>query len=144
MIGGAYSSTAVTQSLSQRLQVTEERGAAQAGIALASAVMYLRVILLVGVLATRMVVPLTMAVAPALVVAWIVGVGLLRRAPQSEGPMPSGNPIELVPAFGCLIFVALAALAARWAKGQFGQSGMDVHVILTGSMDVDTAVVTAG
>ena len=144
VIGGAYSSTAVTQSLSQRLQLAEEKGAAQAGIALASAVMYLRVILLVGALATRMLVPLIMAVAPALVVAWIVGVRLLRRAPHSEGPMPRSNPIELVPAFGFLIFVALAALAARWAEGQFGQSGIAALLLITGSMDVDSAVVTAG
>ena len=144
LIGGAYSSTAVTQSLSQRLHLAEERGAAQAGIALASAVMYLRILLLVAVLATRILVPLAMAVAPALIVAWIAGAGLLRRAPHSKGAMPRGNPIELVPALAFLIFVALAALAARWAEGRFGQSGIAALLLISGSMDVDSAVVTAG
>ena len=53
LIGGAYSSTAVTQSLAQRLGSEGEGGAEPAGIALATAVMYLRVPLLIGVLATR-------------------------------------------------------------------------------------------
>src|SRR5438552_37220 len=44
LIGGAYSSTAVTQSLAQRLGSEEKGGAENAGIALASAVMYLRVL----------------------------------------------------------------------------------------------------
>ena len=52
VIGGAYSSTAVTQSLAQRLGSGEGGGAEPAGIALASAVMYLRVLVLVAILAT--------------------------------------------------------------------------------------------
>lgn len=52
--------------------------------------------------------------------------------------------LRLVPAFGSLIFVALAALAARWAEGQFGQSGIAVLLLITGSMDVDSAIVTVG
>ena len=53
LIGGAYSSTAVTQSLAQRLGREQRGGAEPAGIALATAVMYLRVTLLVGILSTR-------------------------------------------------------------------------------------------
>ena len=48
LLGGAYSSTAVTQSLAQRLGSGKGGGAEPAGIALASAVMYLRVILVVA------------------------------------------------------------------------------------------------
>ena len=53
LIGGAYSSTAVTQSLAQRLGSEQKGGAENAGIALATAVMYLRVLLLIGILSTR-------------------------------------------------------------------------------------------
>ena len=48
LIGGAYSSTAVTQSLAQRLGAKKQAGAEPAGIALATAVMYLRVPVLIG------------------------------------------------------------------------------------------------
>src|SRR4029077_289212 len=68
LIGGAYSSTAVTQSLAQRLGSKEAAGADPAGIALASAVMYLRVILLVAILSTRVLVDFIILILPALLV----------------------------------------------------------------------------
>jgi len=144
LIGGAYSSTAVTQSLAQRLGSSSAGGAEEAGIALASAVMYLRVIVLVAILANRILWPFVFVVTPALVVAWAAGWWLYRKAPNCEGPSPPGNPIALVPALGFLLFIALAAVAARWAQGRFGQEGIAVLLLIMGSMDVDAAIVTAG
>jgi uncharacterized membrane protein (DUF4010 family) len=144
VIGGLYSSTAVTQSLAQRLGQRDAGGAEPAGIALASAVMYLRVIVLVAILAPRIVWPFVIAIAPALVVAWIAGGWLYRKAPATEGPSPPGNPIALVPALGFLLFVAVAAVVARWAQGEFGEQGIAVLLLIMGSMDVDAAIVTAG
>ena len=144
LIGGAYSSTAVTQSLAQRLGSNEDGGAEPAGIALASAVMYLRVIVLVAILAPRILWPFVIVVAPPLVVAWLAGWWLYRKAPRCEGPAPPGNPIALVPALGFLIFIAIAAVIARWAQGRFGQEGIAVLLLVMGSMDVDAAIVTAG
>ena len=144
LIGGAYSSTAVTQSLAQRLGTKEAGGAEPAGIALASAVMYLRVLVLVGVLANRMLAPLALIIAPALVVAWAAGFWLYRSAPKSESGVPAGNPIALLPALTFLAFVAGAAVAARWAQGQFGEQGIALLLFLMGSMDVDASIVTAG
>ena len=144
LIGGAYSSTAVTQSLAQRLGTKEAGGAEPAGIALASAVMYLRVLVLVAILANRMLVPLAIIIAPALVVAWTAGWWLYRTAPQSKDSVPPGNPIALLPALTFLVFVAGAAVAARWAQGQFGEQGIALLLFLMGSMDVDASIVTAG
>src|SRR6185369_6655746 len=112
LIGGAYSSTAVTQSLAQRLGSEGKGGAEPAGIALATAVMYLRVILLIGVLSTRVLVPFTLIVLPALLVAWGAGFWLYRKAPKCDAPSPPGNPIALLPALGFVAFVAAAAVAA--------------------------------
>ncbi len=144
VIGGAYSSTAVTQSLAQRLGSGEGGSAEPAGIALASAVMYLRVIVLVAVLAPRLLLPFTMVIAPALIVAWVAGIWLYRRAEKSEGGAAPGNPIALVPALGFLVFVGIAAVAARWAESQFGEQGIALLLFLMGSMDVDASIVTAG
>jgi uncharacterized membrane protein (DUF4010 family) len=144
LIGGAYSSTAVTQSLAQRLGSEQEGGAEPAGIALATAVMYLRIPVLIAVLATRVLVPITIIILPAMVVAWGAGLWLYRKSPKSDAPTPPGNPIALVPALGFLVFVAIAAVAAKWAQGQFGQSGIAVLLLITGSMDVDVAIVTLG
>jgi len=144
LIGGAYSSTAVTQSLAQRLGQEDKAGAEPAGIALATAVMYLRVLLLIGVLATRVLLPFALMILPALVVAWGAGYWLYRKAPRSDAPIPPGNPIALLPAFGFVVFVAIAAVAAKWAAGRFGEQGIAVLLLIVGSTDVDTAIVTLG
>lgn len=144
LIGGAYSSTAVTQSLAQRLGTRESGGAEPAGIALASAVMYIRVLVLVAILATRIVVPFAIVIAPALIVGWLAGWLLYRSAPHQQGPAPPGNPIALVPALTFLVFLAMAAVAARWAEARFGQEGIAVLLLIMGSLDVDAAIITAG
>jgi uncharacterized membrane protein (DUF4010 family) len=144
LIGGAYSSTAVTQSLAQRLGSGRPGGAEAAGIALASAVMYPRVLILVAALATRLTIPFAIIIAPPLVVAWAAGWWLYRKAPSCDAPAPPGNPIALLPALTFLVFLALAAVAARWAEARFGQEGIAALLLLMGSLDVDAAIVTAG
>ncbi len=144
LIGGAYSSTAVTQSLAQRLGSASQVGAENAGIALATAVMYLRVLLLIGVLTTRVLVPFALIILPASLVAWGAGLWLYRRAPKCDAPSPPGNPIALLPAFGFVVFVAIAAVAARWAAGRFGERGLALLLLIVGSTDVDTATITLG
>ncbi len=144
IIGGAYSSTAVTQSLAQRLGDGTTGEAECTGIVLASAVMYVRVILLVLVLAPRLIVPFTIIVLPALLVTWAAGAWLWRGQDDGERTNLPRNPIALLPALGFLIFVAVAALAARWGLERFGEQGIAVMLFLMGSMDVDVAIVTAG
>ena len=144
VIGGAYSSTAVTQSLAQRLGSGKGGGAEPAGIALASAVMYLRVLVLVAALASRFLIPFAIVIFPALLVGAGAGYWLYRKAPRCDAPTPPGNPIALVPALTFLLFLAFAAVAARWAEGRFGQEGIALLLLIMGSLDVDAAIVTAG
>ena len=144
LIGGAYSSTAVTLALAQRLGREKEGGAEPAGIAFATAVMYLRVPVLIAIFATRALIPISLIELPAVLVAWGAGYWLYRSAPKHQGPAPPGNPIALLPALGFVAFVAVAAVAAKWAEGSFGQSGIAVLLLIVGSMDVDVAIVTLG
>ena len=144
LIGGAYSSTAVTQSLAQRLGSEGKGGAENAGIALATAVMYLRVLLLIGLLSTRVLPAFALILLPAIVIAWGAGFWLYRKAPKCDAPSPPGNPIALFPAFGFVVFVAFAAVAAKWAAGRFGEQGIAVLLLIVGSTDVDTAIITLG
>ena len=65
LIGGAYSSTAVTQALAMRLGREAQAGAEPAGIALATGVMYLRVPILIAVFATRALPAIAAGSAPA-------------------------------------------------------------------------------
>lgn len=143
IIGGAYSSTAVTASLARRLG-RGEPGPLAAGITLASAVMYLRVIILVALLSPSTLGQFLMAIAPATAVAAIVAGVAWKRAPPSardEAEVP-GNPVELVPALGFVLIVALAAVVTRWAQVHFGEAGVATGLFITGSFDVDAAIVT--
>ena len=144
LIGGAYSSTAVTQALAQRLGSKDKPGAEPAGIALATAVMYLRVPVLMAVFATRALPAVSLLILPAVIVAWVAGWWLYRKAPKSDAPTAPGNPIALLPALGFAAFVAIAAVGASWAEGKFGQSGIAVLLLIVGSMSVDTAIITLG
>jgi uncharacterized membrane protein (DUF4010 family) len=144
VIGGLYSSTAVTQSLAERLGRTETPGAEAAGIALASAVMYVRVLFLVAILATRITLPFALISLPAILVGAGAGWWLYRRSPKSDAPTAPGNPIALVPALGFVAFVAAMAVAVTWAEGRFGQQGIALLLLISGSANVDVAIVTAG
>jgi uncharacterized membrane protein (DUF4010 family) len=106
--------------------------------------MYLRVLVLVAVLANRLVAPFALIVAPALAVAMVVGVWLYRRSPASQAPSSPGNPIALLPALGFVAFVAGAAVVVRWAEGRFGDNGIALLLFFMGALDVDTSIVTAG
>lgn len=144
LIGGAYSSTAVTYAFAQRLGAGEGGEAENAGIAIASAVMYLRVAVLVGLLAPGILAPFAVLVAPPFVVAAAAAAWLCLRAPAGAGAVPSRNPIALLPALSFVVFVAAAAVAARWAAGRFGEEGIAALVFILGTFDVDAAIVTVG
>jgi uncharacterized membrane protein (DUF4010 family) len=144
VIGGLYSSTAVTQSLAQRLGKGKAAGAEPAGIALATAVMYVRVVFMVGILATRVLLPFTIILLPAILVGLGAGWWLYRRSPRSDAPVAPGNPIDLLPALGFVIFVATTMVAVTWAENRFGQQGIALLLLISGSMNVDVAIITAG
>lgn len=144
IIGGAYSSTAVTQSLAQRLRDSSPGQIECTGIVLASAVMYLRVVILVLVLAPRLALPFTIIILPALLAAWAAGALLWKGQSDGQRTNLPRNPIAILPALGFLVFVAVAAVAARWGLERFGEEGIAVMLFLMGSMDVDVAIVTAG
>jgi uncharacterized membrane protein (DUF4010 family) len=81
---------------------------------------------------------------PALVIAWGAGFWLYRKAPKADSPTAPGNPIALLPALGFVAFVAAASVGAAWAQGRFGENGIAVLLLVTGSLDVDVAIVTLG
>ena len=144
IIGGAYSSTAVTASLAQRLRAGEQ-GPFTAGIAIATAVMYVRVLILIAALAAPLFWPMLRAIGPALVAAWLVSLIAWRQsgtAEESGQPQVARNPIALAPALGFLAAVAGAALLVRWAQASFGESGTAWSLFVAGSFDVDAAIVT--
>ncbi|MCW3796655.1 DUF4010 domain-containing protein [Sphingomonas sp. BN140010] len=146
LIGGAYSSTAVTATLARRIGAGEP-GPYAAGIALATAVMYLRVALLMALLSPSTLPAFALLLGPAAIAGWAAALCVWlreRRLAEAASAPPPGNPVELLPALGFVVIVAAGALLTRWAQARFGSSGTAVTLFITGSFDVDASIVTLG
>ena len=144
VIGGAYSSTAVTASLAERMRAAE-KGPWTAGIAIATAVMFIRILVLVGLLAWPVFWPIVRVIGPAMIAAWIVSFVACRRSrheKESGDAKAARNPIALLPALGFLAAVAGAALLVRWSQASFGENGVAWSLFVAGSFDVDAAIIT--
>ena len=144
-IGGLYSSTAVTAALSQQMRANPDQVAIfSAGIAVASAVMFARVLLLTAILVPFALPRLAMIVGPAALVApgFVAWQWQAARAAPPATFVATRNPFSLAPALGFALFVALLAVVVRWAEWRFGNAGIAVTLAITGGMDVDAAIVT--
>jgi uncharacterized membrane protein (DUF4010 family) len=151
-LGSIVSSTAVTAAMAARIREGEgDEAALIAGIGLASAVMFTRVLLLVGGLAPFAVGPLALVALPAgLVSAAWTGFLLWRPRAKAEAEAEPAkaaavrNPFDLGPALILAILVMAISLAGRWGLETFGGAGLAVVLGISGAIDVDAAVVTLG
>jgi uncharacterized membrane protein (DUF4010 family) len=149
-LGGAYSSTATTVVLARQARTgSVMRRQAQAGITLATAIMYLRILLVVAIFNT------TLARALALPLCGLSIAGLLvcalqywlSRSPAEDAKaststlQPAGaNPLQLGPAVVFAVLFIAVSLISNWAKAQFGTSGIYTLAAIVGVTDIDPFV----
>jgi len=139
VLGGLISSTATTVSLARRSrQSPQTPGLAAFVIIVASAIVFVRLGILIGATAPQFVraalVPLVVMFAVLALLGW----WNLRERDETAGAMPEQeNPTELKPAivFGLLYALVLLAIAA--AKETFGRSGLYAVAVLSGLTDMD-------
>jgi uncharacterized membrane protein (DUF4010 family) len=145
-LGGLYSSTATTVVLARRAGA--DRAAlprASAGIILATALMYPRVLVVIGVFNVK----LALGLAPPLLVLAVVGLALAawqyHRAGASHGAAEAQlprNPLELnAAALFAVLFVIISVLSS-WVKSRFGEAGIDVLAAVVGVTDIDPFVLS--
>jgi uncharacterized membrane protein (DUF4010 family) len=147
-LGGLYSSTATTVVLARQAKADPAlKRQAQAGITLATAIMYLRLLAVVTIF------NLTLARALALPLCGLSLAGFIicalqywhgkrtDEAPQTVMPAAqSSNPLELgAAAIFAALFVAVAVVSAV-AKSQFGISGIYGLAAVVGVTDIDPFV----
>ncbi|MFN3371045.1 MAG: MgtC/SapB family protein [Sphingomonadaceae bacterium] len=146
--GGLVSSTSITVAYAGRLAAAQAdrptRGALIAGIAIASAVMFGRVLLLTALIAPMAFASLAFSIVPAGLVALGLAFLAARRAGEAgpAHPVALGNPLDFRPALQLAALVALLAVVVRWAIDRFGDLGLGVLLTLTGAGDVDAAIIT--
>jgi uncharacterized membrane protein (DUF4010 family) len=147
VVGGFYSSTATTVVLARRVraELTTTRQA-QTGIILATAVMYLRLLIIIAVFNP----PLAFAVAPALLILSVLGLLAAAGAywtghSQQHDKISTGaptNPLELgAAAVFAVLFIAIS-VASSWAALRFGTAGIYVLAVIVGVSDIDPFVLS--
>nr|WP_221773994.1 DUF4010 domain-containing protein [Novosphingobium flavum] len=144
------SSTAVTAAMAARHRAGDPQVALlNAAITLASAVMFVRVMVLSAVLAPVALPTLAVGAVPGLLVS-LAATALLRRrimveaGPDAPQDVKVRNPFDLAPALLMLAMVMALTAAARWVLSLYGDRGLAVVLALTGVVDVDSAIITLG
>ncbi len=144
-LGGLYSSTATTVVLAREVKADPSvRRSAQAGMTLATGIMYVRVLTIVAMfnlsLARRLALPLLGLSLAALVIAVVqYRIG----SPLSKGlehPPASRNPLELSAATVFAILFVLTSVLSSWVTKEFGISGVYSLAALIGVTDIDPFV----
>ncbi len=147
--GSAVSSTAVTAALATKLRNGDGDAAIlYAGVAAASAVMFVRVMVLTWALARFALPTFALLAIPGLLVSLAATGIFLMRARGSAGPadqkVPIRNPFDIGPALLLMVMVMVMSVAARWVLDEYGDAGLAVVLALTGTLDVDSAIITMG
>jgi len=147
--GSMVSSTAVTAALAQRLKDPAEVDAIlHAAIAAASATMFLRIIVLAAWLAPFALSAFAPLALPGLVVSLIGMACFIRHARRAHRrgkvTLAVKNPFDLSPALLLMAMVMAMTLIARWVLDRYGNASVAVVLALSGSVDVDSAIITMG
>ncbi len=146
--GAMVSSTAVTASFAGKLRDgTGNAALLNAGIALASAVMFARVMVLTAALASFALPTLAMLAVPGMLVSLAAAALLLRRgittAPLVD-EVKLRNPFDLLPALALMVLTMALTVLARWMLARFGDAGLAAMLAISGTVDVDSAIITMG
>lgn len=146
LFGGLVSSTAVTLALSARGREHPELAPACAlGIALASTVMFARVLVEVFAIRPELVGPTAIPLGAMLVAGTLGCVFLWRRianAPANEPTKGLHNPFRLREAFRLGLAYAAVRFATAAAWHYFGSSGLLVSAGISGLADVDAITIS--
>ncbi len=145
VLGGAYSSTATTVVFAKRLREAKQAPAdISAGIVAATAVMYIRLGVVVAVFDTHF----ALKLAPALAVLSAIGSALAiyewrrprpRTAKTNLAVLPK-NPLQIQAALVFALLIAVISVISAWVKGAFGASGILVLSAVVGLTDIDPFV----
>ncbi|MDX3972511.1 MgtC/SapB family protein [Shinella sp.] len=142
--GSLVSSTAVTMVLARTARLAGGSLPLAGAAALGAAVSILRVMALILVIDPGAIVPVGPTVSMAAIL--FAGCGLAMFYWPQDKPLtqvPASNPFEIGPLLIFAAIFAAAAVASAVMVSQFGSVGFLATVALTGTVDVDVAVLSA-
>jgi uncharacterized membrane protein (DUF4010 family) len=146
VLGGIYSSTATTVVLAKRQrEASAVRADLGAGIVAATAVMYLRLGVIIAFFDLRF----AWALAPALGTLFAVGAALAtyewrrsaERQPDANLQVPATNPLQIPAAITFAVIFVVISVITESIRTAFGQTGVLVLAALVGATDIDPFVI---
>jgi uncharacterized membrane protein (DUF4010 family) len=145
VLGGAYSSTATTVVLAKRLRETKQASAdISAGIVAATAIMYVRL----GVVVALFDIHIALTLAPALAALCAIGAALAiyewrrprARSTKTNLAVLPKNPLQIPAALIFAALIVVISVISAWVHGAFGESGILVLSAVVGASDIDPFV----
>ena len=139
ILGGVISSTATTVTYARRARAQPgHTRAAALVIVLASAVVYVRLLVEVGVVAPRFLPTAALPLGIMLALAAALAAGLWFKAARDvEGLPEMANPTQLTPALVFAALYAVVLLGVAFARKYFGESGLYAVAAISGLTDND-------
>lgn len=146
VVGALVSSTAVTLDCARRIRAGAAGPADEAAIAVASAIMLARALVMVGLLAPFALSAVAALVLPALSVAVIVAAALVYRSRRATDAitLPDTKPPGLGLALLFALTVAALSVASAWAEANLGGGSGALVIALGGTADIDAAIAAVG
>ncbi len=140
-LGGAYSSTLTTVVMSRRAAREDHPHLFAGGILIASGVMYLRLVALLGLfnrhLMSLLALPFLVLAGLAMAVGWIWSRRPDARVDEVKREFEPNNPLDLMTAFlFALLFLAMM-VATQLAVTYLGRAGVNILAAIMGVTDVD-------
>ena len=145
VLGGAYSSTATTVVLAKRLREAKQAPAdISAGIVAATAIMYVRL----GVVVALFDIHIALTLTPALAALCAIGAALAiyewhrprARSTKTNLAVLPKNPLQIPAALIFAALIVVISVISAWVRGAFGESGILVLSAVVGATDIDPFV----
>jgi uncharacterized membrane protein (DUF4010 family) len=139
ILGGLVSSTAVTLSFSQRSRREPEMSSAFVlAIVIAWTIMFLRVVIMVGIINRALAASLAVALGCMALAGLLVCLALWRRRAHETGVVAAGaNPFELGEAIKFGLLFGIVTIVAKAAEVYLGATGLYLAGAVAGATDVD-------
>jgi uncharacterized membrane protein (DUF4010 family) len=145
VLGGAYSSTATTVVLAKRLRETKHAPPdISAGIVAATAIMYIRLDVVVAIFDAHLALTLAPGLAALSAIGAVMALYEWRRprshAAKNDLAVLPRNPLQIPAALIFAALIVVISIISAWVKGTFGESGILALSAVVGLTDIDPFV----
>jgi uncharacterized membrane protein (DUF4010 family) len=142
-LGGLVSSTAVSIHFARVAKKTNESDILAAGVLVASATMFVRVLLLAAIVNPHLTRPLSLPLlAMALIVFAAAALYARKSAPKSIDAFKLRNPVELAQALQFALLLAIIFVVTRAVREWLGEAGLYWVAVFSAVADVDAITIS--